>query len=114
MQEANRRTDMANFTTGRRIIMTALAVSLMAVATASAGPARVYVRVKPPAARVDVRGVAPSRSHVWVGGFHRWTGSSFVWVAGSWMLPPRPHAVWVPGHWEQTPRGHFWVEGHWR
>lgn len=108
---------MANVTKARGIAVMALAVSLslLPAAAASAGVrGRVYVRVGPPAAHVEIRGVSPSRSHVWVGGYHRWTGSGFTWVAGAWMLPPRPHAVWVPGHWERAPRGYFWVEGRWR
>lgn len=108
---------MVNLTLIRRMamIVVAASVGVLAADSAEAGVrGRVYLRVGPPAAHVDVRGMAPSRSHVWIGGYHRWTGSSFVWVAGSWMLPPRPRAVWVAGHWERTPRGHFWVDGYWR
>jgi hypothetical protein len=92
----------------------AVMVSLAVASCASAGPRRVYVRVGPPAAVVEVRGIAPSRSHVWVPGYHRWSGDRYLWVAGGWQLPPKSRAVWVPGHWERSPRGHYWVEGHWR
>lgn len=77
-------------------------------------PGRVYVRVGPPAARVEVRTVAPSPRHVWIGGFHRWDGKAYVWVPGRWDLGPRAGAVWVAGHWKNTPHGWEWIEGHWR
>lgn len=75
---------------------------------------RVYVRVGPPRARVEVRTVAPSPRHVWIGGFHRWDGRAYVWVPGRWELGPRASAVWVPGHWKNTRHGWEWIEGHWR
>jgi len=75
---------------------------------------RVYVRVGPPRARVEVRTVSPSSRHIWIGGFHRWDGKAYIWVPGRWDLGPRPGAVWVPGHWKNTRPGWEWIEGHWR
>ncbi len=83
-------------------------------ATPALAGARVYVRVGPPAVRVEVRPVAPSPRHVWIGGFHRWDGAAYVWVPGRWEIAPRTHAVWVPGHWRHTRHGWYWVPGHWR
>jgi hypothetical protein len=77
-------------------------------------PGRVYVRVGPPRAIVEVRPPAPSAAHVWIGGYHRWNGTAYIWVPGRWELAPRPAAVWVPGHWVNSPEGWYWVEGHWR
>jgi YXWGXW repeat-containing protein len=39
-------------------------------------------------------------TYVWTPGYWRWTGTSYVWVSGSWVMPPRQAAVWVPGHWQ--------------
>lgn len=75
---------------------------------------RVYVRVAPPRPRVEVRTVAPSARHVWIGGYHRWDGRAYVWVPGRWDLGPRRGAVWVAGHWKNTRDGWEWIEGHWR
>lgn len=86
------------------------AVSLSAPAVA----ARVVVRVGPPAARVEVRGVSPSPRHVWHDGYWRWNGHAHVWVGGTWVMPPHPGSAWVPGHWKRTPGGWSWIEGHWR
>lgn len=92
-----------------------LLISLITSACATAGPrSRVYVRVAPPPAVVEVRGVAPGPGHIWVAGHHRWAGDRYTWVAGSWIVPPRPRAAWVPGHWKHTRSGYYWVDGHWR
>jgi hypothetical protein len=76
--------------------------------------AHVYVKVAPPAPRVEVRVVAPSAGHVWIGGYHRWNGTAYVWFPGRYELPPRHGQVWVPGHWANNKHGHYWVEGHWK
>lgn len=99
-----------------KLIRTALAGAFLSLALA-AGPvsaARVVVRVGPPAARIEVRGRAPSPRHAWVGGYWRWNGSAHVWVAGSWQLPPRRGGVWVDGHWRKARGEWVWVAGHWR
>ena len=76
--------------------------------------AEVVVRVAPPRAVVEHRGVRPSREHVWVGGYHRWDGRAYVWTPGAWVLPPRPHAHWVAHRWVRRNGGWVMVEGHWR
>lgn len=86
----------------------------LALAAPPAAAARVYVRVGPPAVRVEVRGVAPSARHVWVGGFWRWNGSAHVWEVGAWQVPPRHGAVWIEGHWKETSRGWYFIPGHWK
>ncbi|HSE63773.1 MAG TPA: hypothetical protein VLG15_09215 [Thermoanaerobaculia bacterium] len=109
----------------KRLILSAtvLALALPALVSEAAprrvvarGPrgGRVYVRVAPPRARVEVRTVAPSPRHVWIGGFHRWDGRAYVWVPGRWELGPRPGVVWVAGHWKNTPDGWEWIEGRWK
>lgn len=106
----------------RRLTVSAAVIALALPALVSAAPRvvrvrparRVYVRVAPPRAIVEVRPAAPSVRHVWVGGFHRWDGRAYVWVPGRWSLGPRPGVVWVAGHWKNTPHGWEWIEGHWR
>jgi hypothetical protein len=81
--------------------------------TAGAGLAEVVVTVRPPAAIVETRPVAPGAGYVWTGGYHRWDGHAYVWVPGAWVQPPRPGVHWVDHRWVH--RGHGWVfvEGHW-
>ena len=80
------------------------------------GPPRgvVFVRTAPPAAFVEVRGVAPGPDHVWIGGYHAWRGGEYVWVLGQWDRGPRPRAVWVNGQWKHHGDGWYWVEGRWK
>ena len=68
----------------------------------------------PPPPREEVIIVRPSPAHVWVAGHWGRRGGEWVWVGGSWTLPPRRYAVWVPGHWVHRYRGWVWVPGHWR
>jgi hypothetical protein len=75
---------------------------------------RVYVRVGPPAAIVEVRPVAPRGNFIWVPGYHRWNSGAYVWVPGAWQRPPRARAAWIPGHWAHDRRGWFFVEGRWK
>ncbi len=92
------------------------AITVLAVAL-TAGPAmaaRVYVKVGPPQAVAEVRVAAPGAGFVWVGGYHRWSGTAYVWVPGRWARPPRAHAAWIPGHWKSTKSGWYWIPGHWR
>ena len=76
--------------------------------------AEVVVKIAPPRAVVEHRGVRPSREHVWVGGYHRWNGNAYTWEGGRWEMPPRPHAVWVAPRWERRRGEYVFVEGRWR
>ena len=76
--------------------------------------AEVVVTVRPPAAIVETRPVAPGAGYVWVPGYHRWDGRAYVWAPGAWQRPPRPHARWVAHHWVHRHGGWVMVEGRWR
>ena len=76
--------------------------------------AEVVVRVAPPRAIVEERGIRPSRDHVWIAGYHRWDGNAYVWQAGRWEAPPHPHAVWIAPRWEHRHDGYYFREGRWR
>jgi hypothetical protein len=78
-----------------------------------AGP-RVYFVRKPPPARVEVIGVAPSSNHVWISGHWAWKGGAYHWQKGYWMKRPRANVKWIPGHWKYTRHGYVWKAGHWR
>lgn len=85
-----------------------------ALLTFGAVAAEVVVKIAPPAPIVETRGVAPGAGYIWIGGYHRWNGTAYVWVPGKWELPPRPRARWVPHHWVHRNGGWVFVEGHWR
>lgn len=71
----------------------------------------------PPAARVEPVPAPPPgapRAYVWRPGYWRWNGHRYIWIAGRYVRPPRPHAAWVPAHWAQRRGRWVWVPGHWR
>jgi WXXGXW repeat (2 copies) len=74
----------------------------------------VFVTQAPPAVRIEAETVSPGPRYIWTRGYWRWTGTSYVWVPGSWVVRPRPAAVWVQGHWIKRPGGWVWVAGHWQ
>jgi hypothetical protein len=100
---------------GRRwVAATAAAVCVTASLACAPTPRRVYVPVGPPAPIHEVRTSAPGPRYVWIAGYHRWNGRSYVWVPGRWALPPAARRVWVPAHWQHDRRGWFFVDGRWR
>lgn len=94
-----------------KLILTALLGIGLGVVSAQA---EVVVKIRPPAAVVEQRTVAPSGRHVWIAGYHRWDGNAYAWVPGRWEEPPRAHAVWVRPRWVHRHGGWVFVEGRWR
>ena len=79
------------------------------------GPApEVVVTRQPPPLRVETQTVTPGPGYIWTRGYWRWTGTTYAWVPGSWVVRPRPAAVWVAGHWVPRYNGWVWVAGHWQ
>ena len=95
----------------RKIFLNAFVGAALCVGLAHA---EVVVQVAPPRAIVEHRYAAPSHEHVWIGGYHRWDGRTYVWEPGRWERPPRPHAVWVGPRWRHRHAGWVFVEGYWR
>jgi hypothetical protein len=91
-----------------------VAVLLVTGTSLAEAGTRVYVRVGPPAAVVEVRRAAPGPRYVWVPGYHRYYRNSYVWTPGAWVIPPRRHTVWVAPRWAHSHRGYYFVAGHWR
>jgi hypothetical protein len=79
---------------------------------AAAQPETAVVAQPPPAPPAETVVVAPGPGYVYVGGEWVWRGR-WVWVSGSWALPPYPHAVWVGGYWSHSPHGWQHRPGHW-
>lgn len=92
----------------------AFAAALLSSCVVAPPPGAAYVHTRPPAAIVEVRGVAPGPGFVWISGYHTWRGGTYVWVPGRWEARPRPRAVWVAGKWRHHRNGWYWVEGRWK
>src|SRR5215475_10735681 len=68
----------------------------------------------PPPPRYAVIGVAPGPGYVWTNGYWDRRGSSWGWVDGRWMRPPRGRAVWVPNEWRNEGGRYRMHRGYWR
>lgn len=97
----------------KKILRTVFILMMIAGAANSSFAQRFYVKVRPSIA-VATRPVCPHAGYVWVEGDWVWANNAYVWHAGYWAAPPRPHAVWVPGHWVRERRGYYWIGGRWR
>jgi WXXGXW repeat (2 copies) len=91
-----------------------ICVAILIGAVLAVAQTVVIRRAPPPPVRVTVVGVAPAPGYVWIGGYQRWTGSGYVWVAGKWVRPPRAGVVWVQPRYAHS--GSTWVfhKGYWR
>jgi WXXGXW repeat (2 copies) len=100
------------------LLRTVAALAVLTFSTACMATAQprgvVYVRQGPPRALVDVRGVAPSRAHVWIPGFYAWRGGGYVWVAGRYDVIRPGFRRYEPGRWRHTRSGWYWTDGRWR
>ena len=74
----------------------------------------VYATIPPPAAVVEVQGVAPGPDYVWIDGYHRWDGRAYYWSRGRWERRPYAGATWESGRWDRRDRGWIWIDGRWR
>jgi hypothetical protein len=77
--------------------------------------ARVYAPHEPPPPIAERRSrERPGPKAVWTPGYWEWDpdSSRFVWVAGSWRVPPAG-MVWAPGRWVRDARGWYFVAGGW-
>jgi hypothetical protein len=70
------------------------------------------VTVAPPAAPVEVIGVAPTPGYIWFPGFYGWEGGVHVWHAGYWG-PGRAGYYWAPHRWVAYGGGWRMEPGHW-
>ena len=92
-----------------------LAVAFGVLLSLGMAQAQTVIRIGPPPPPRVVVPVSPGPRYVWVGGYYRYRGNSYVWMPGHYVIPPRPYAVWVPGRWERPPRPHaVWVAHTWK
>ncbi len=73
-------------------------------------PARVVVRMPPPARpQVVVRTAPSAHGQLWIDGYWGWNGAAWDWNEGHWELPPQQGAVWIAPRVEAQ----GWVPGYW-
>lgn len=67
----------------------------------------------PPAAGRETPPPAPIAGAIWTAGHWQWDGRSWVWVAGSWQLPPSAGLRWQSAGWRATGGVFVFVPGGW-
>ena len=77
-----------------------------------AGRSHYYAPHAPPAARFEVRGVAPSARHFWAPGYYRWNGRQHVWYGGRWEVR-RNGYEYVSPRWIVVNGRYEYIPGHW-
>jgi hypothetical protein len=104
----------------RLLLLTSLAVFLVAVPSAKAAPrffiqVGVPVPIAPVVVAPPVLPPPPAYGLVWRAGYYNWNGYGYVWLPGAWVRPPFARAVWVGPRWVRYPHGGaYWARGYWR
>ena len=68
----------------------------------------------PPLPPGEIIVAAPSPSYMWVPGYYEYTGGTYIWIQGSYQMPPRGRTKYVQGEWVKTPKGYKHRKGHWK
>jgi hypothetical protein len=67
----------------------------------------------PPPLQTEAPPPAPVKVAVWIPGFWQWSGTAWVWIAGSWQLRPSASVEWRPAEWRARGSVHVLVPGGW-
>jgi hypothetical protein len=101
----------------RRVMvrLSAFAVVLLAMSTASFAQFRVAITVGPPALPVYEQPLCPGDGYLWTPGYWYWDDdiSDYYWVPGTWVLSPEVGFLWTPGWWGWGGDAFMWHEGYW-
>lgn len=102
----------------RLLLLLAAASAVPAFASTHVGigisfgaPAPIIVHHAPPARVYERVSISPGPGYVWIPGHYTWAGDRWIWMTGTWVVPPQPAAHWVDGAW--NPQTRQWVEAHW-
>lgn len=67
----------------------------------------------PPPPKPEAPPPPPVRVAVWVPGFWQWSGSTWVWIGGSYQLRPDPRTRWRAAEWQPRGSVHVLIPGGW-
>lgn len=68
----------------------------------------------PSSSPTDTVTPAPSPNAVWIPGYWVYNGSSYIWTAGHWEVPPANCHTYVAPYWTYQGGGYVFVPGYWR
>lgn len=67
----------------------------------------------PPPQVEEPKEARPTATAVWAPGQWQWDGRAYVWIAGSWRIPPSEQHTWQPATWAVKAGGAVFVPGGW-
>lgn len=69
----------------------------------------------PPPANLNQEEIPPSPSPdaIWTAGYWQWDGQIYVWIKGSWQIPPSKRHIWNKATWRVTPSKSIFIPGGW-
>jgi hypothetical protein len=99
----------------RKLLLTTLIVALstLALPTASFAGVFVSITVAPPLLPVYVQPVCPGPEFIWTPGYWAYGNEGYYWVPGTWVLAPRVGVLWTPGYWGFAGGYYAWHPGYW-
>jgi hypothetical protein len=71
------------------------------------------VATGPPPMVNEVMVTSPSPRHVWMPGYYSYNRGNYVFVNGSYRIPPRGKTSYTQGNWRNTSKGYKRDKGHW-
>lgn len=71
------------------------------------------VATGPPPYVAEVIFAAPSSQYVWMPGYYEYNNGGYVFINGSYRIPPRGKKSYSQGQWQNTPKGYKRGRGHW-
>jgi hypothetical protein len=89
-------------------------VSEKVIGAMMATSSQVVVSQAPPAMPQETVIVSPGPDYYWCPGEWSWSGVTWVWLPGRYVVRPYHGAVWVGARWERGPHGWYRVSGRWR
>jgi hypothetical protein len=97
------------------LVLTLLAVSVLAMPTVSSAQISVGVAIHigPPALPVYEQPVCPTEGYLWTPGYWAYGPDGYYWVPGTWVQPPEIGVLWTPGYWGWGGGGYLWHAGYW-
>lgn len=98
-----------------RPLVRSVLLAVIALATASASFAQVFVSVRfgPPALPVYAQPICPGPGYMWTPGYWGWNDDGgYYWVPGTWVVAP-VGMLWTPGYWGWGGGFYAWHPGYW-
>jgi hypothetical protein len=97
----------------RPLPLAALAGLALLSACAAQVIAPPYPPVPPPQAEMIPKPPVSEQPLIWQPGHWDYTGASYAWTGGAWVLRAGHGTAWQDGYWTQVNGAWSWVAPHW-